>query len=347
MLRKLKTNHDCQLASGFFHLQSPTPLFTRLIALGGSPLIQPLPPPVAETAFSIATSALGLAALPPSEQVHSLLALPPAEIVTKLAGTPLPLAAIADGDLVQTVPTYAGLADAASLETALFPGAKWCKTILVGDAEWDGMIIPLAGRAGASLKTCLETVFADAPAVAAAVVEGYGLEAGSESTLPVVKYINDVAFALGAKATATAWAAAGGGRLGTKAYLAHFNLPNPWEGPWKGYATHAFDCAIALGNYNEFLGEGQKVTAEAFAGDIISFVDGKEPFPAFSSKADGKAKVYYAGVDSTKDESAVVSESDESATKRRGILEKAVGGDPAVADKLLGVFRMLLQGPPQ
>lgn len=295
------------------------------------------------------TNILGLSALSPAEQVKSLLALPPSELVTKLAGVPVPLAAVVDGDIVKAVPTYTALADTAKLDTALFPGAKWCKTIVISDNEWDGMIIPLAGRpdnVNASLKKCLETVFADAPATAAAVVKAYGLDPAPEGTIPVVKYISDISFALGAKATAQAWAAAGD-RLGTKAYLGHFNWPNPWDGPWKGHATHALDMAIALGNYNQFLGAGQKATAEGLAADLIAFANGKEPFPVYSGKADAKSKVWYAGVDSTKDESAVVTDSDENATKRRSVLEKLAGGNPAVLDKFSMAFGMLLQGPPK
>lgn len=92
-------------ASGFFHLQSTEPLFNQLVALGGSALIQPLPPQAAEAAFGIVTGALGLDKLDPSEQVKALVALPAQDLFAKLAGVSFPLAAVVDGDIVKSTPS--------------------------------------------------------------------------------------------------------------------------------------------------------------------------------------------------------------------------------------------------
>lgn len=73
--------------------------------MGGSPLIQPLPPQVAEVAFGIVTGALGLNELQPSEQVKALVAMPAQELSAKLAGVPFPLAAIIDGGIVKSSPS--------------------------------------------------------------------------------------------------------------------------------------------------------------------------------------------------------------------------------------------------
>lgn len=283
---------------------------------------------------------------------------------------PLPLQAVVDGDVVRATPTYGGLLAGAaaggdsgvSLELeALFPGAAWCKTVVMGDCATDGMIMSVTALAhrtdnlAASLKKRLEAAFSDGDddderRIAAAVLEGYGIDeargdaATADDKLPVIRFINDISFREPARATARAWAAAGP-RLGTKAYLTHFNLPNPWEGPWRGHATHALDVAFLLGNYNDFLGAGQRASAERMASDLLALAYGGEPFPPYSGAQDGVATVYYADVDGERDGSYVAGEGDEGKTGRRNVLADVAAGDPLVLDKLLGVFGQLLQGP--
>lgn len=304
---------------------------------------------MAESAFGIVTGALGLEKAQPAEQVKSLLDMPAAELSAKLAKVPFPLAAVVDDDVVRATPTFAGLADTASIDK-LFPGVKYCKTILIGDGQVDGMIMGITALAqrtdnlASTLKKCLETVFSDDSTEVTAIMNGYGIDESKEDRMPVLDFVNDIAFAQGAKAAAQAWAGAGS-RLGSKAYLTHFNMPNPWDGPWKGHATHALDAAIVLGNYNEFLGEGQKACAEKMTADLLALAAGKEPFPAYSGAQDGKSMVYYAGTDSKKDESYVASDSDESKTGRRGVLDNVAAGNPEVLDKLLGAFGLFIQGP--
>lgn len=299
--------------------------------------------------FGIVTNILGIAALPPAEQVKAIVNTPPTELLEKLAALPMPLGAVADGDLIKTVPSYTLLEDAGALDK-LLPGTAWCKNLLIEDGQLDGMIIPLGHRQdnlNATLKASLEAVFADSPAIAAGIVDGFAIDpAKSDDKLPVINFINDVSFAEGVKRTAKAWAGASG-KLGTKVYLGHFNLPNPWDGPFKGHAGHALDFVIALGNFNQFLGAGQKAAAETLAGDLITFVNGKEPWPAYSGKADGTAKVFYAGIDSAKDESKVVSTADTSATGRRTVIDKVIGGDVSILEKLMGAFMMFMQGGPK
>lgn len=320
-----------------------------MVALGGGPLIQPLPQVVGDIGYGIATAALGLDKLPPADQVKSLLEIPAAELSSKLSKVPFPLSAVVDNDIVKATPTFAGLTNTDNLE-ALFPGINWCKTISMGDGQLDGMIMAITALGGrtdnlnASLKKCLEIVLADDSSKIPAVLQAYGIDETKDDKMPVIHFINDIIFAQGAKAVAQAWAATGS-RLGTKAYLTHFNLPNPWDGPWKGHATHALDTAILLGNYNEYLSEGQKACAEKMTGDFLSLVYGKEPFPAYSGADDGKSMVYFAGADSKEDVSHVVSDSDESNTGRRGFLDDIAAGDAAVLDKLLGAFGLLAQGP--
>lgn len=244
--------------------------------------------------------------------------------------------------------SFAALANTRALEKE-FRGTEYCKSFLLGDGQFDGMIIGLTALAArkdnlaTSLKTSLETVFADDPAKVKTILDGYGINESNTDRIPVLNFLNDVGFAEPAKATAEAFAGAGS-RLGTSAFLTHFNMPNPWPGLWQGKATHALDLAILLGNYNEFLSPGQKATSEQMSGDFLAFATGKEPFSPYSAGS-GVSKVYQAPADAKEDESRVVKESSEGETGRRQILDKLAAGDPKVLDKLLDVFGLFLKGP--
>lgn len=304
---------------------------------------------MAEIAYGIVTAALGLDNLPPSEQVKGLLEIPAEELSTKLSNVSFPVSAVVDGEIVKSIPTYAGLHKVESLED-LFPGAHWCKTILMGDSQFDGMIMDVTAlghrtdNLAGTLKKSLETVLPDNPATVSAILNGYGVDESNTDRLPVLHFINDISFARGAKAPAQAWAQAGP-RLTTKAFLTHFNMPNPWTGPWQGHATHALDISILLGNYDEFLSQGQRACGERMAGGLLSLVHGQEPFPSYSGTQDGVTMVYFAGADSKVDESYTSNESEEHKTKRRGILDQVAAGNPGILDKLLATFGLFIQGP--
>lgn len=251
--------------------------------------------------------------------------------------------------MVRSKTSYASLANTSNLEKE-FPGTDYCKSILIGDGQFDGMIIGLTALAhrtdnlATSLKNSLNTVFADDPAKAKAILDGFGINESNTDRIPVLNFLNDVGFAQATKATAEAFAGAGS-RLGTKSFLTHFNMPNPWPGLWQGKATHALDIAILLGNYNEFLSPGQKASSDQMSGDFLTFANGKEPFSPYTADDGGVSKVYYAGVDAKDDESRIVKEASEGETGRRQILENLAAGDRAVLDKLLDVFGLFLKGP--
>lgn len=60
---------------------------------------------MAEFAFGIVTSILGLENLQPTDQVKSIVETPAHELSAKLAGVPFPLAAVVDGDIVKSSPS--------------------------------------------------------------------------------------------------------------------------------------------------------------------------------------------------------------------------------------------------
>lgn len=220
----------------------------------------------------------------------------------------------------------------------------------MGDSQIDGMVFDVTvlshrpdNLPETLIKSLADIFRADSDALVTPLVQAYGIDASNpKEKRPVIHFLNDIVFAQGAKATAHAWAQLGD--KNKKAYLSHFNMPNPWSGPWQGYASHALDIAIVLGTYNAFLSAGQKACAEHMTDDVLRLANGQDPFPPYSS---GESMVYYADVESEKEDSQVVKDTDASLTKRRGILDEVVAGKPEVLDRFLAAFGLFMQGGPK
>lgn len=90
----------------------------------------------------------------------------------------------------------------------------------------------------------------------------------------VLRLANDISFYAPTVTFAQGWPG--------KCHLLCFNEPNPWDGQWKGEATHILDVAFLFQNYNEFLSPAQRASAENFGADIMKFVAGLEPWTPFS-----------------------------------------------------------------
>lgn len=186
------------------------------------------------------------------------------------------------------------------------------------------------------------------PAVIKSILSQYGLE--NHSTMDnhakfvaVLNFLNDVGFAQGARATALAWSLAHK-TSGTESFLSHFNVPNPWTGPWEGYrGTHALDAAFLLQNFNEYLSEGQQACASKMALNMIKFVNGEEPFLHFEN--DGVEMIYDADVGAQVDKSACVMPGADPNPTRRAALEALVEGKPEYLDQLSDALGLVLQGP--
>lgn len=212
------------------------------------------------------------------------------------------------------------------------------------------LITALAGRQDdlpQALKRCISATLSGSHAdIIPAVISLYGLDSAAvagagaeEKALAVANFSTDVCFAQAAKASARAWQHASTGR----ALLSHFTCPNPWEGGWKGYATHGLDAAFVLQNFNEFLPAGQRACAERMGRDLVDFVAGRDRLPWVGGAEGGREIVYHA--EGEKDESGIVS-SEEAARSlaRRQELERIVDGRPEVLDRLMDALGMFLSG---
>jgi hypothetical protein len=179
-----------------------------------------------------------------------------------------------------------------------------------------------------------------------AIVSTYGLDTSTSSNTektiePVLNFGNDITFAAPVVAFAQAWSASS--VPDTKAFMYHFNSPNPWEGPWKGYSSHVLDIAFALQNYREFLSPGQRLCAEKFARDILRFVNGIDPWDAWEKSAKPGSMVYFAPAKGDEDGSKFVLDEDTEHTGRRTILQRLAKGE--VLDKIMDAWQMFMAGP--
>ena len=106
------------------------------------------------------------------------------------------------------------------------------------------------------------------------ILEGYDLKSDDSSVVAmkkILEFVTDVQFYGPTIAIAQGWP--------TSSFVYQFNEPNPWEGPLKGQANHILDVAFLFQNFNDHLEKGQRETAVKFAKDVITFINGQDPYP--------------------------------------------------------------------
>ncbi|KAJ9149933.1 Sterol esterase [Pleurostoma richardsiae] len=336
--------------SGCFHLQSAEPLFHQLVAMSGSSLQRLRRPEQAEKSYTSVIEAIGAKELPPREQLQRLLDTPKEDLLSKV-GRRFPIGPLLDGDSIPETTTFDSLRDGEKF-VKLFPGVHYCRRVMMGDCQMDGMAFNsrVSGRVdilSKTLRDCLATVFDPIDVkITPSIVSAYGLDTtaasnAAETIEPVLNFGNDVMFALPARAFARAWSSSG--LPGAEAFLCHFNCPNPWDGPWKGHATHIQDIAFVLQNYRDSLSVGQRRCAERYARDIIAFVNTAPPWPAYHHGVKPGSMVYFAPEEGDIDQSQFVSDEAPERTGRRDILQRLVPEE--MSDKLVDVWQMFMLGP--
>lgn len=195
-----------------------------------------------------------------------------------------------------------------------------------------------------SLARCISTALAGSRDIIPSILSQYGLDSATDSnekSLAVANFCNDIGFAHAAKAYAEAWSSVTG-----TSTLSHFTCPNPWDGAWKGHATHGLDAAFILQNYNSFLPSGQRTVAERMGRDMVDFVVGKSSLPRLQGENGRREMLYFADSQEGKpDESkALVSEMEFGTIGRRGELDKIVAGRVELLDQLMQAMGMFLSG---
>ena len=267
-------------------LYSSEELFQHAAALSGNPLMFPiLPLPAAEFFASQAYTALGISDLPQDEQIQRLLAASPDELLTKVPPS-IHMGTTLDGTTIGGVPTYPALAKLAEE----VPGATWCKSLLVGSCDFDAQIYAFLGvfdgrgpLAQGFIERLQRAVPSDKRDKLDALFALYGLapETPEEAArAAVIQLGSDLKFFSSSLAYARAWPG--------RAYLYQFKEANPWEGPFRGRATHVLDVALLFQTYNHALPAEAVEVARRFARDLVTFAHGEDPFPTLEAGKGGR-----------------------------------------------------------
>jgi hypothetical protein len=155
------------------------------------------------------------------------------------------------------------------------------------------MIISRKSGIAESFSKSISASLLQFPSTAEALLVAYNITPNMADTAAlrnILYFATDIGFMAPALTFAQGWSG--------RSYLYHFNEANPWEGSWKGESSHILDVAFLFQNYNEFLSPAQKAVAVKFARDVIMFVNGMPPFPAFEVGREG-AQTYGPSRDNT------------------------------------------------
>ncbi|KAL1602608.1 hypothetical protein SLS60_006024 [Paraconiothyrium brasiliense] len=251
--------------------------------MSGTPLmLKPLSSDVAENTYEVIIAELGLKDASVEERIHRLTSISPEELVEKTPMTAR-LAPFLDDDVLPKAITFETLASGVDI-----PGIKWCEELMLGDCQHDGNVTFFMGLASRvqNLAPTLYTSFSASlgAATATAVLEAYGIGPNTSDDVALQSTIylaTDIVYAAPALSFARAWSG--------KTYAYHFNEGNPWDGQFKGMATHMLDAAFLFQNYNERMNKGAKVVAQEFARAFLAFVNGIGPWKDFEEDENVKA----------------------------------------------------------
>lgn len=175
-----------------------------------------------------------------------------------------------------------------------------------------------------TLARCITNALsASHPDLVAPILSLYNLQSSSSSLIDAASFLTAIGFTLPAQACFDTWKSA----TGHESYLTSFICSNTWDGPWKGHATHGLDAVFMLQNYNEFLDDEQRDIAVKMGRDMVRFVNGEGV---------SKDVEVYGGV---KDR-----EKDEEQFEKRRELERVVGGQVEVWDRLMDAVGLFMSG---
>lgn len=124
------------------------------------------------------------------------------------------------------------------------------------------------------------------PAASEAIFQAYGINSSTpdnEAFKTILEYATDIAYYTPALAFARSWPG--------KTYYYHFNEPNPFDGPFKGYATHILDATYLFQNYNEKFSPESRDVAVSLATEFIKFANGTAPWQDYQ-KEQGVIKTF-------------------------------------------------------
>ena len=266
-------------------------------------------PADAEGIYQTFISILGLDKLSVDERIHKLLTLPTDEVIAKIPPS-LPFLPVIDGDVIPVRPTFA---DVASTEDKNMPGKEWVEGLMIGHSEFDVSLSPtrppfpvlsrppvnrslsspqasVLGFMLAHLKPNISHTFPLSlranlpPSLASSLLDLYPFAPSSTSTDPFITFLNlstDISFLSATTSYARGFTPSHTTNT-PKIFTFFFNEPNPWPGAYPNRTTHVLDVVFLFQNHNHHLSPAQQQSAREFAGDVIRFMCGKEPWEGYT-----------------------------------------------------------------
>lgn len=313
-----------------YHLFSEQALFKRMVSMSGTMLLMP---PIsldeAEENYDSALKSLGLAE---DTAINQLLRMDGSELVGRIMKSGTRLVLVEDGEICPTSFSFASMAEG----NTSIAGKQWCESAMVGDCQFDGNIQALRlmhkkKDIAKSFCSIINDSFNSHSGLADRLLSAYGIvpdSADDEALFKILQVANDINFYIPSRLLASALSAE------IETYQYRFNEPNPWDGPWKGHATHILDIAFLLQNFNEYLDDEQSSVAVSFAEDFVAFIHGSSPWTAGADVA----KVL-----GPKGKVEVVDDEPQKTGRRRVILEL---GEQVGFDVLNDAFNAFMRAPP-
>ncbi|KAK3326934.1 carboxylesterase-like protein [Cercophora scortea] len=219
---------------------------------------------------------LGLQNTPSAGMVERLLELPVHDLFTKMTPA-VPFLPTVDGDIIPRPFTF----DTFASETAHMKSRQWIERVLLVYSKLDASIMAYAGLLprkngiAAAFRASATKSLQDHPEALASLLEQYSLGTSppttdDEALMNILRLMSDVAFFLPTVDFANKFA--------NRTFVVVFNEPNPWDGLFKGHASHLLDVAFLFQNFNASLKDVQRAGAVAFGEDTIAYVNGETPW---------------------------------------------------------------------
>ncbi|KAF1832948.1 para-nitrobenzyl esterase [Decorospora gaudefroyi] len=182
-------------------------------------------------------------------------------------------AAKVDGQWLKRDVTLATLMDSRTPEHKPY----WCQEFVIGDTAHDGLVLKarvldhpeVLTRLKKACKTHLSPSETHQLLAAYNLLESQSKEEESDGLRALV---SELRFYLPVLAAYNGWKACSPPKR-TSRY--HFHVPNPIDGPAKGFASHELDVAYLFQNYNDHFDENNREIARVMTDHFVKFVNGK------------------------------------------------------------------------
>jgi hypothetical protein len=156
---------------------------------------------------------------------------------------------------------------------------EWCKSFVIGDTAHDGTVLKARILDNPQVlerlkQSCARYLTKFETNRLLAVYNLHRETSPEEQREALLRLASELRFYDPACRVHAGWKG-NGGRSVKNAARYHFHIPNPFDGTFKGLASHESDVAFLLQNFNELLDSKNQEVAQGMADHFINFVNGQ------------------------------------------------------------------------